>query len=235
MKDIIAQYTKKHSGVTMEKLNLEGEADVAGVKEFSKNQSLFDSFRLGVINIGLKPFLDGLAEILKSYLESKNVILVISAEKKLPKDFIFLLKPPAGVKVLAQEFAELSGAKLNSFIKKEIEKRNLEFSSELVSLLIGIHGSDLWGMVNDLDKLALGGKIEGNIKSQNIFPLLNRIKRGDLTALEILLSTQEPAMLFNMLAAGADSYLKTKMANYDVAIKSGKITYREALTDLTLG
>ena len=58
-----------------------------------------------------------------------------------------------------------------------------------------------------------------------------------LVDLEILFGHQEePVKIFNILAT---SYLNTvfslqKLADYDAAIKSGKLDYEEALVDLAL-
>ncbi|TSC96136.1 MAG: hypothetical protein Athens101426_490 [Parcubacteria group bacterium Athens1014_26] len=58
-----------------------------------------------------------------------------------------------------------------------------------------------------------------------------------LAALEEFLSrSQEPAMIFNMIAVspyGSPAW-KQKMADYDVAIKSGKLEYEEVLTNMTI-
>lgn len=206
------------------------EEEFGRFDDFVKNQSLFDDFKLAII-FGIaasenKNFL----ELFKSHLNSKNTILLISVDKKLPKEFSFLLEKS----VVSQSFEELSGLQLENFIKKEAEKRGMKLSPDVLRKLIIANGSDLWGVINDLDKLELGGKLEDGPVEPEFFSLINRAKRGDITALEILLSKQEPAMIFNIIASQAGPDLKEKMANYDVAIKSGKLEYEEALLDAIL-
>lgn len=231
LKEIVANYKKKHLAITIDKF---AEGEFGRLEDFIKNQSLFDEFKLAIIfesaSLRTAPENKNFAELLKTHLNSKSTILAISVDKKLPKEFGFLLEKS----VVSQSFEELSGLYLENFIKKEAEKRGMKLSPDVFRKLIIANRSDLWGIVNDLDKLELGGKLEDGLVEPEFFSLINRAKRGDITALEILLSKQEPAMIFNIIASQAGPDLKEKMANYDVAIKSGKLEYEEALLDVIL-
>ena len=70
------------------------------------------------------------------------------------------------------------------------------------------------------------------------FPLVQMLKSGEtrsrLKALWYLLETSEPAVVFNMLASLTSGSGKIKMADYDAAIKSGKLDYEEVLLDAIL-
>lgn len=230
-KEIIFKYKEKHAAVNVDRFLLDAENELERLKEFLKNQSLFENFKLAVIQLSKTANEKELAELFKKYIEAKTITLLITADEKLPSSFSFLTKKPA----LSQEFKELTGVQLTNFIKSEAAKRKLNLSSQDITKLVQVHGSNLWGLVNDLDKLALGGALEDRVSVGNIFPYLTRAKRGDLSALEFLLAVEEPAKIFNIMAAQADTYLKNKMADYDAAIKSGKLGYAEALIDLTLG
>jgi len=244
-KEIISKYKEKHLSVTVDKFELESEDDFLSFKNFLKNQSLFDVFKMAVVypvttrssksssGNGVYPSAEAeydkrdLIEILKNNSQSNNVIL-ISAGEDLPKEFNFLLEPP----VLCQEFNPPTPSQLENFIKQEAQKRKIAVSGAVINGLIK-NNNDLWGVVNDLNKLELGGSLDENPFIPHFFVLLNRVKRRDLAALELLLKDHDPAKIFNILASQArDS--KKQLADYDAAIKSGKLGYEEALLDLMI-
>jgi len=231
LKEIVANYKKKHSTITIDKF-IEGEFERFG--DFIKNQSLFDSFKLAIIFEAFISENKNFAELLKAHLNSKNIILLISVDKKLPKEFNFILNSSAETSVLSQSFEKLETTQIENFVKKEALKRDLKLPIQTINSLVRANSSDLWGIVNDLDKLELGGKLEESLAEPEFFSLINRVRRGDITALEILLHKQEPAMIFNIIASQAGPDLKEKMADYDVAIKSGKLDYEEALLSVIL-
>ncbi|OGY65697.1 MAG: hypothetical protein A3A16_03720 [Candidatus Harrisonbacteria bacterium RIFCSPLOWO2_01_FULL_44_18] len=232
LKEIVTKYKQKHSAVTMERFDLEAEPDLLQLRDFIKNQSLFDSFKLAIVSIGIGGnFSNDFAEFLKSQLESGKTVLLLLADKELSKEFKFLLKKP----VISQNFEELKPPQIGALIRKEAQKREIKLPSEAINSLIRANGSDLWGIMNELDKLELGGHAEDALTPPIFFVLLNRAKRGDLSALTWLLETEEPAKIFNILS----SFVKTaedaaRMADYDVAVKSGKLGYEEALLDLVI-
>lgn len=233
LKAILDKYKAKHSALTIERFDLfaeaSAEADLGKLKDFVRSQSLFDSFKFGIIYAGGEPASD-LAELLKNNLETKDTVLAVIADSALPRAFEFLLKKPA----LSEKFEPLEEAAVLSFLKKEAAKLKLNLSREAMISLLNLHKSDLWGIKNDLEKISLGGKPEESPEFSNFFVLLNRFRRGNPAALEMLLESDEPAKIFNIIAAQADPYLKIKMADYDAAIKSGKMEYEEALTDLVI-
>ena len=84
---------------------------------------------------------------------------------------------------------------------------------------------------SDLDALDLEA-------APNYWALLNGMKSYDartrLFALEKLFATNDPpAKIFNILAAQAGEKIP-RMAEYDLAVKSGKLDYDEVLVDLAL-
>lgn len=235
LNEIVGNYRKKHSSMTIEKFFFPEEVSVkteefARLKEFVKNQSLFDEFKLAIILGDLDFPNKDFREFLKSYHNNKNVILLISVDRKPLKEFDFLFKEPA----ISQNFEELSERQLADLVSEEMKKRGLKPEIKIINALIRANGSDLWGIINSLNKLELGGNLEDNIGEPDFFSLIGRIKRGDVVALEILLNKQDPAKIFNIIASQAGPELKEKMADYDVAIKSGKLDYEEALLDAIL-
>jgi DNA polymerase III delta subunit len=260
---IVAEFKKKHSNLGLGVFDLAAGATADDVEEFLRSQSIFETKKLAVVE-GLFPARrgeeesgerraesgeeekkdgKGIAEILKTYLETPNVTILISETKKPVKAFGFLLKPP----VLAQEFAALAGPTWEAFVKSEAKKLGVILASAATRFLAGVYQGNSWGLATELQKLAalrssadLGDlEVLGLEAAPNYWALLNGVKgydiRARLMALETLLAMSDPApKLFNILA----SQWKEKtaqFAGYDLAIKSGKIEYEEALVDAVIG
>ena len=235
LKEIIGQYQKKHSNLAWQKFDLEDEEDWIKLKDFLTAQSLFDESKIAVVSNLLSVAQDKeLKTFLRSQLESKNFYLLISTSDKPNQEFNFLLKKP----VVSQAFKLLSGADWNKFVDRELKKRNLIPTADIRSLIAGLEG-DCIGLINELDKLSLLENCELRITDSNLsfnfFDSIQKIARGDfktkLSNLEILLKYDDPAKIFNVLAYSVSPDQQIKMADYDVAIKSGKMDYPEALLD----
>lgn len=255
LKEIVSEYKEKHSSFSIESFTLSAEASAKAefgrLQDFVKARSLFDSFKLGVVRGGStleKTSQKEYTELLKENLKVKEQVLVISEDKKPTKDFKFLLERP----VLHQEFENLSGAELSKFFDQEAKARDLNFDSAGKDLLLQAFANDSWGLVTELDKLFLldekriGLKIlENHLDVSlpvNIFSTINQIRNSSrkserLFLLEELLSrSEDPAMIFNIMAVSpyADAGWKQKVADYDAAVKSGKLEYEEVLLELSL-
>ena len=229
------EFRKKHSALTVEHFTLSEDGELARLKEFATAQSLFDNFKFGVLNEVADIDPEELSEILKLALNSRNLTLVISVGKSLPKEFKILNEES----IIKEEF-DLASSDLIGFLKKEAGKRDLKLTPVISDALIKNCGGDKWWLITELDRLALGAVSESAREDQNFFGLINKFRNADsvayaLPALERLLDFEEPAKLFNFLASQADQRLKIKMADYDAAVKSGKMEYPEALLDLALG
>ena len=231
--EILSAYTTKHGAITHEAFFMQEKGALDRLREFLGNQSLFGNVRLAVVYHPDEA--EGSAKLLKESSEDKTKTIVVISDKKLPKEFSFLLKKPA----LTQEFEALREAEFYAFIKKEALERGATLTPETLRMLAEALPGDMWGIVTNLEKIALGGEVNATIQTPAFFPLVQALKKqGDirsrLRALGHLLETEEPAAVFNVTASIADPALKIKMADYDIAIKSGKLEYEEALLDLAL-
>lgn len=231
--------------------DLETEDGLGGFKNFCQARSLFESSKLGVVynfagleKSGFKEFI----KIIKENLENKDLTLILNSDKKPTKDFAFLLAKP----VISHSFENLEGAELQKFLDLEIKKRKIELDADSKNLLLSAVGQNTWDMISELDKLALldEKKITKKILEKHIdalpvvdiFSHLNKIRAsrdvgGKLALLEDLLSgNNDPAMIFNMTAASPylDKTQKIKMADYDAAVKTGKLEYDEVLLSMML-
>ena len=172
--------------------------------------------------------------LMKGVSGDKALTLIFIADKKPTKEYAFLFKEPA----TAEEFALPEGRALAAFIETEAKARGAKLSAVDARSLAASSGSDTWTIVTELDKLALGGALETNARPP-FFPLLQQLKNryslaSRLSALAYLLEYEDLAATFNITASLMEPELKPKMADYDVAIKSGKLEYEEVLTDLAL-
>jgi hypothetical protein len=233
LKEIVEKFEAKHSTLTIDHFRLSQEGEFDRLRRFVESQSLFEKAKLAVVHEAEESGKEA-AEFLKSVLESKTVTVVVSAEEKLPKEFNFLEKKAFAT----HEFEKLTGSELLTFLKKEAEKRKLKISGETIQVLMGLYPGDTWGLVTELEKMTLGGEVREGVSRPPFFPLVQTIKAGllprRLSALAYALEYEEPAAVFNVVASLSGPELKIKMADYDVAIKSGKLEYPEALLDLVL-
>lgn len=238
LKEIIRKYQEKHSNLTIDHFYLDEENEFLRFKDFTLNQSLFGGSKIGIVyNLASVQKQKELIDLVKKFLDSDYLNLLISEEKELGKEFDFLYKKP----VLAQNFKNLSPFELINFIKAEAANKKIQLSPQIIDYLVKAYGSDTWGLINELNRLSLGGKIESRYQydKNDLFPLIDKIVKSPLIdarlkALEVLLDNEEPAMIFNFIAAIAKNSLKIKMADYDAMIKSGQLNYEEALLDLVI-
>lgn len=222
LNEILGKYKEKHSALSVARFDFTGKEELSKFKDFATAQSLFDTYKFGILYGAEEAEAKELNPILESILDSKTIIIALVAEKNLHN-----LTALGKKDVINQNFENLEGSALDVFVRAEAGKRGLKFSGEIPG--------DSWTIVTELDKMALGGSPEAVFGGYNFFNLMRQAMRGDLSALTVLLEKEEPAMVFNVMASQSSGPAKIKMADYDVAIKSGKLDYPEALLDLALG
>ena len=239
-KEIIQEYKSKHSGLTIDRFYLNDDLDLWDeFKDFINAYSLFGSKKLAVVS-GLSSVALAKEDLsfLKSLTKDENTVVLISEDKKLNKDFDFLTKKPC----LSQEFADLPAKQFGNFILKEAKEKSINLNNETINILMREYCPDSWAAVMELEKLALCGKTQipapNNqlVYKDSIFNLIYKLKsrniKDRLRALEILLKTEDPAKVFNLSAYSVGQ--KIKFAQYDAMIKSGKLDYETALTEVVI-
>lgn len=251
LKEYAERYKAKYQALSLRHFYFNQEDDWNNFRDFSRSQSLFEVSKLGIISKideledkNQKEF----AKILKENLKSKDLTLIIESDKKPVKEFNFLLKEPA----IAHEFENLDSAKFLLFVKESAGRLGVKLDSAGAFFLAKVFIGDSWGLVTELEKLSLLS--EKNVTEPvlrthldvlggiNLFTALE-VMRGSgrlaerLKAFEeLLFRNQDPAMLFNRIAVAPyeGRNWKESMADYDVAIKSGKLEYEEVLLDIVL-
>jgi DNA polymerase III delta subunit len=254
LKEIVAQYRKDHQSVGFFDFKTKDSDDEFDkLREFCASHSLFENVKLAVVENILADFAvsddkknqKSATVFLKSNLENKELTVLISESKAPPQAFDLLLKKP----VLSQEFKHFSADQFEFFIKKEAEMRGLKLTADALTFLAENFKEDSWGVINELEKLSLFN--EKNFNSRRLREVVdynrpihsneffNQIKNllwsrsfeQRLVNLEFLLHGSEPAKIFNFLASFSTNSLELtrKFADYDIAVKSGKMEYEEAL------
>ncbi len=250
IKEYTERYKNKYS-VKAENFDLAKDGEFSKLSDFCKSQSLFELHKLGVVGgfseLSDKEFKEFII-LVKDVLKNKDTTLILTGDKKPVKEFAFLSKEKNAV----EEFGPLEGAELKKFLDSEIERRGLELDEQSRNMLLSSYEKNAWEIISILDKLALLDEkiidlkiLEKHIDllpTINIFNFLNKLRSSPsigekLRLLEDLLRRDvDPAMVFNLMAASP--YLtqeeKIKMADYDAAIKTGKLEYVEVLTDIVL-
>ncbi len=251
LKEYIGRYKAKFSAFSLSHFYLSQNDDLQKLKDFSRSNSLFESSKFGIVwdmcdleKGGLKDF----SKLIKENLESKDLTLIISADKKPVKELNFLLKKP----VIFHEFENLDLADFAAFIQKEAGRLQITVDRSCVALLAEAFKNNTWGAVTELEKLSLldEKRITGDIirnhiavfNEVNLFTALNTLRSSGssfekLRVFEELLSRNtDPAMLFNMIAVAPyeGKAWKELVADYDVALKTGKMEYEEILLDIAL-
>jgi len=234
----ISEFRKKHAeSFSINHIDLAAENGLVDLENFSKDQSLFgQGFKLAIINGAAEIELKTLKPIIQLGLTEKSVTLIFSEEKKLKKNLQTFLENNAFSK---EEFELLGGADFRKFLKIESQRRNLAILDNDQALLSRVYSGDSWGLVNQLDKLKLGGAIETNTAAPELFPMIFVLTDAGplpkkLSALAWLLEREEPAKIFNIASTTRNLQAKKRLARYDVLVKSGKLDYPEALLDLVL-
>jgi len=236
-KSILSKYLEKFTGLSFKKFDFEELTDFENFKSFISSQSLFESKKICLIN---NPFLADFQKeskkIFKNHEEKKEMIIILSSNKKPSVVFSFLLKSPNQ----NQEFKNLEGSHLIKFIKEEAEKRNLSLSPKEINNISSYFEKDSWEIINQLEKISLSKNFrkETSLKSYDFFFLIKNLISPDLnkrlSAFELLIfQNEDPAKILNTLSYQS-GIKKAKLADADLAVKSGKLEYKEALLDFIL-
>ena len=240
--ELVEDFKKKHPDLGPALFDLAADGTLDVLLEFIKNQSIFESAKLAILENAFEVDAEKLAKVLKPFAGEKNTTVLISEKEKPVKALAFLIAKPS----LAQKFENLDGAEWLGFIQREAKRIGLALSASAAQFLGTVYQGNSWALVTELQKLStLAHSIDKKDLDEldlevapNYWALINGMKSYDartrLYALEKLFATNDPPpKIFNILAAQAGE--KTpRMAEYDLAVKSGKMDYEEALLDLIL-
>jgi len=250
-KEIIAEFRKKHSDLGLGFFDSENQNVLDDLASFARNQSIFEDKKLAVFTNAFEIEDKKLAKALLPLAKEKSTTVLISEREKPVKALAFLIQKPP----FTQKFENFLGAEWDAFIKREAKNIGLALADDAARFLGAVYQGNSWALVTELQKLAAlkiptesaGANVAvhkndldafGLETTPNYWALLNGLKsydmRARLSALETLFSINDPApKIFNIFSAQAGEKLP-RMAAYDIAIKSGKLDYEEALLDLAI-
>lgn len=243
-KYIINEYKKKHSVFTVQSFDLGDVAERGAFRDSLTAQSLFDPFLFVVATNAFPSITDSEKEfvpLLKNVSGAARVVVLFAADEVPPQAFGFLAEKPATV----QSFPTLSLGEFEVFVAAEAAKLGAKFTPSLIAQVARIFAPDSWRAVSEIKKIALMG--EGvaevgvdSIKKIDFFQSILALRRTGaprmtLPVLERMLGQEDHAAIFNVLASQVLLTDKARFADYDVAIKSGKLEYELAITDWVLG
>ena len=243
-RSIIAEFSKKRSEIGLGVFDLEEKKALTDLDGFLRTQSIFETAKLAVLENAFELDAPKLAKLLKPFVEEKNITILIAEKDKPVRALAFLLEKP----VLAQKFETLAGAEWTAFIMAEAKRKDMRLTLAAAQFLGTVYDGNTWGLMTEIEKLR-GFKSGGVVDKKdldifdfevapNYWGLINGLKNYDiknrLYAFETMLAANDPpAKIFNILASQWQE--KTPhMAEYDLAVKSGKVDYEEALVDLLI-
>lgn len=248
---IVSEFVKKHPHASVRRFDFSHlpEEEIIGFKEFIKNQSLFESAKLGVLKNSLAECGDRrvLKKLLEAAMTSEAITLILSEEKVIAKEFLFLKDDKNSKYVKSQEFALLDEGQLAVYAKREADARGLSLDVPAQKILAGKFKNDTWGLITAIEKLSLLGRPPRGAEicdvldineEYNFIDCIRQIAYGNtqakISTLERLLAQKDDeAKIFNVLAYQKKEQVM-QFADYDLAVKSGKIDYEEALLDFAL-
>jgi DNA polymerase III delta subunit len=263
LRELIKAYRKKYAVFSVSQFDFDDTDDILRFRDFCSQQTMFEDKKLAVITdaFSIKASEEAQA-ILKSALTNEHVIVFVSEFTDInnarprdrvvvPKDLLFLLNPPTYI----ESFDLLPDGKLAFFILTEAKKRDILVSPEAADFLVFALRRDTQLIMNELEKIALYYNEPGKelsrqdvellvdyLESPDIFAFTNAVTRqgpiaSRLTPLErLFINQEEPAKIFNIFAKNPfiDLSIVRMLADYDIAIKSGKLDYETAFVDLCL-
>lgn len=253
LNEIVNKYKDKYNGNSdILRVDLGEDADQwKDIIDFISQPSMFNSSKLAIVDNPTSYNKKAWIENIKKYLDNKDIFILFNEENKKPKKaFSFLLKKP----VIFQNFEELSGPSMSSFINKEAKERGLRLESEVVSLFLSYLDQKKEKsaiVVNELEKLYLAN-LSQPIKVANLINIVDwpsteqlfitvrrflqtKDEKKKVIIMDRLLSDgDDPAYVFNMIAYQSKGSKALEMADMDVMIKSGKIDYESAILKLVL-
>lgn len=244
LKEIVNTYTSKQGSFSRERFPLIEKADLDNLKRFLSGQSMFSTKKLVILD---EPFefedTKSLKEILKDYKDDQDTTILINTTKKHPAPFKFIEEKPNRF----EDFSLLKGRDLTNFIQKEADRWNISLNTKEIVSIVDSIGSDTWKIATELEQIALKKSkrldVKDFITQAEYFPNLNALKRSNsvadrLIALEKLVGERgdDPGRVFNSLAYQLKNAEEAQVyADYDVAVKAGKLEYEEVLFAIALG
>lgn len=200
LKEIVEEYRKKAGmAFDLEKLDA-AESDLASLKNIIQGGSLFSLKKLVIVEgaFSSESNFNYLLEVARGPGAAKDIFLILW-DRNLSAENLGRLEQIQPLVDKIQEFKPLTGRNLENWQEEEAKKRGLKLYPAQFAHLASL-GSDLWGLTNELDKMALTGVADfrkQDSRQYNIFQLGDAFFVSPKTALGTLL---------NLLHQGHDDF-----------------------------
>lgn len=222
---IVQKYRQKHSsGVNFFSFDL-ADNSIRDIEDTIKTVSFFDEIKLALIRSAffVKDSRD-LIETIKKYdlANDKSAVLLIK-ENLAEKDLIVknkkLFELLSAEKSLVRNFENLSGKKLEDWIKKEFYSRGCSISPVVIRRFTDMAGKDTVRLICEIDKIS-NYKLRDEIRLEDIDKLVNpNIELNIFQLLDVIAAGNKPKaldLLYSELKSGRDPYYILTMVAYQL-------------------
>lgn len=256
LRELLDAYRSKHENHDLLHVDLDEEAEEGWrkAKDFLGQPSMFVESKLLILRSVGKEKHAEFAGVIQGELDTEHTFIIISDEVAPTEDFSFLLKKPSR----SQKFMELSHRELGEFLKQKAAEKEIRFSpggwNRFTGIFQGIPENEgkTWRAIMELEKLALlsgGGEIsEESVERaihyspvRDFYGLARNVLFGRSLALrlsaleELSAGNFDSGWVFNTLCFLAKGPETVRLAEADVAVKSGRLDYEAALTKIAIG
>ena len=231
IKEISADFIKKNKTGQVISVSLENDENIQKFNDLVKSTSLFQNKKLIILkNIEELENIKNIKDSLKFLIENKNEYALVEFNKKPTKEFDFLIKGAES----KEEFSELNPKEFKLFLEKEAKLNNLKINKSDIEEVAEMFEGKTFEAIMELERISLGEKSDSKAIIPDFFPLIQKLKNGrsvseKIVTLEYLLINNDSAKIFNILSSLMGPKTKPIMADYDIAVKSGKLEYDEAI------
>ncbi|MBI2278786.1 MAG: hypothetical protein HYU81_01840 [Candidatus Brennerbacteria bacterium] len=250
-RELVAAYRAKHPLADLLAVDLEDDPDSwRTARDFLKQPSMFTDSKVLVVREPAVAEEKSWIGALEAIVAAQGAVAILSSEKDPANTFRFL----DSREVERQEFKELDGRILEMFVAREAKARGIVLSAGALRFFLAhLEAFPLRSARarTELDLIRMTGfplpvleehlaRLTAWLPSREIYAGARAIfgeasPLARLAALERLLVDGEPAAkIFNFLGYLASGAPAAALAGYDVAVKSGKLEYEEALTDFAM-
>ncbi len=249
-KELVAAYRAKYEHADLFSVDLEDDMEGwNSAKDFLRQPSMFVDSKVLLVREPASVTEKEWEEALRESVRAKGVVVLLSSKENPADAFPFL-----GEKgVERQEFAELEGRLLEVFVLREAKARGITFAPDALRFFLAYLSSLELRSARasaELDRILLAKfaapvtradmeLLTAWLPAEDIYRGLDSIHMGKspgerLVALERLLGGYDAARIFNTLAYAVHGPSALALAAYDIAIKSGRLEYEEALVDFSM-
>lgn len=225
LREIIGEYQKKNEG-TLDLHRFDAETDdPREIAEAGKSQSLFQKKKLVVVerpSVNWEKLSKVLKPVLKQWAGDKNVF-VIFWDNAIGKDFNAFLKVAEPLAEKTQEYKQMSRGEAERWFAAYVKDKKLNLGAEKVRDLLARYSQDTWQLINEAEKVALGGEPSEPLflADEKIFGFIDAVLVDQIGALKELLRLRNRGIDDYYLYSALVNHVRTLLAVADGGTPSG--------------